>query len=541
MLLVPPLTALAALALATPPAFALQIPLFARPPPPTSPPSSSPNAAASTTEPNSVHALTLRHAVHLPTARRHLPPSRRDYSPLDLAALSVPDRALGLYPPTQHLKTRRIRTQRPSSQAAFHAARRASFNTPLRAMQLGRLPTEGELDDALLAGTLEWDDVDIEAPDTSDVETLAAFGRMTSNAYTLPDREGWYDIGDGWNVSDSFGWQEDGLRGHVFADETNSTVVLALKGTSALIVGGGGGTAKNDKTNDNLLFSCCCARVDWSWSTVCDCYNGSYKCRQDCLEEAVITKSAYYPVATDLYNNVSAMYPHAQVWLAGHSLGGALAAMLSRTYGVPSVSFESPGDLLPARRLHLPLPPVNNPNSSAPASLSFGSTSSSSIKAPRSPRSLDDELTTHVFHTADPIPQGLCTGTISTCGIAGFALESRCHTGKTIRYDTVGRLGWSVDIRTHPIHVIVEQLLKDDWGVKPPELEQGPSAASSSLSSWFGWWPGRGKKEGDSGEGGEEDGGEQQEPDDGQNGGKGVPQAFFEDDGCSDCRRWAYV
>lgn len=388
--------------------------------------------------------------------------------------------------------------------------------------------------------------------------------------------------------SDSFGWQEDGLRGHVFADEHNSTVVLALKGTSALIVGGGGGTAKNDKTNvssrssslvapalvehaadalvaraqDNLLFSCCCARVDWSWSTVCDCYDGSYKCRQDCLEEAVITKSAYYPVATvrslsprlarfsslssplltlarqqDLYNNVSAMYPHAQVWLAGHSLGGALAAMLSRTYGVPSVSFESPGDLLPARRLHLPLPPINNPNSSAPAALSFGS--SSSIKAPRSHRSLDDELTTHVFHTADPIPQGLCTGTISTCGIAGFALESRCHTGKTIRYDTVGRLGWSVDIRTHPIHVVVEQLLKEDWGVKPPEL--GSSAPASS-SSWFGWWPGRGKKEEDSGEGGEEGGdGQKEEPDDGQNGGKGVPQAFFEDDDCSDCRRWAYV
>ena len=200
MLLVPPLTALAALALAAPPASALQIPLFAHRSPPTSPPSSAPNAASSSTGSSNLHALTLRHAVHLPTVRRHLPPSRRDYSPLDLAALSVPDPALGLYPPTQRLKTRRIRTQRPSSQAAFHAARRASFNTPLRAVQLGRLPTEGELDDALLAGTLEWDDVEIEAPDASDVETLAAFGRMTSNAYTLPDREGWYDVGDGWNV-----------------------------------------------------------------------------------------------------------------------------------------------------------------------------------------------------------------------------------------------------------------------------------------------------------------------------------------------------
>ncbi|BGP38637.1 Putative lipase atg15 [Rhodotorula kratochvilovae] len=514
MVLIPPLL----LALALPGTFALQIPLFARPPPPplapTSPPSS-PNPA-----PPPLHALTLRHAVHLPSSQRHLPPSRRDYSAADLAPLAVADPAAGVYPATQRLRTRRVRAQRPSSQAAFHAARRASFNTPLRAMQQGRLPTRQELEDAVLGRTLEWDDVEIDAPDTNDVETLAAMGKMCSNAYTLPDREGWYDIGGGWNVSDSFGWKEDGLRGHVFADEQNKTVVLALKGTSAFLVGGGGGTAKNDKTNDNLLFSCCCARVDWSWSTVCDCYDGGYRCRQDCLEEAVITKSAYYPVATDLYNNVSAMYPHAQIWLAGHSLGGALAAMLSRTYGVPSVSFESPGDLLPARRLHLPLPPVNNPNSST------------SSTAPR--RSLDDELTTHVYHTADPIPLGTCTGTISTCGIAGFALESRCHTGKTIRYDTVGRLGWSVDVRTHPIHIVVEQLLKDDWGVPPKEVAR---AAGARGSSWFGWWPGRGRT-GD-GEGDEDGGGE--EEDDGQNGGRGVPRPAFEDEFCSDCERWSYV
>lgn len=233
------------------------------------------------------------------------------------------------------------------------------------------------------------------------------------------------------------------------------------------------------------------------------------------------------------------MYPHAQVWLAGHSLGGALAAMLSRTYGVPSVSFESPGDLLPARRLHLPLPPVNNPNSSHPPPPAPSSGSGGFTSPPR--RSLDDELTTHVLHTADPIPLGQCTGTISTCGIAGFALESRCHTGKVIRYDTVGRLGWSVDIRTHPIHVVVEQLLREDWGVKQPEVKTG-TGTRTGKGGWFGWWPGRGKKDGD--EGDDEEGGgqdDEEDPDDGQNGGRGVPQAFFEDDDCSDCRRWAYV
>lgn len=49
---------------------------------------------------------------------------------------------------------------------------------------------------------------------------------------------------------------------------------------------------------DNLLFSCCCARVDWSWSTVCDCYSGGYSCSQNCIEDAVMGRSSYYPVVT---------------------------------------------------------------------------------------------------------------------------------------------------------------------------------------------------------------------------------------------------
>ncbi|GAA6038895.1 hypothetical protein JCM8097_000561 [Rhodosporidiobolus ruineniae] len=500
---------------------ALQIPFLSRLPSdgsPTRPPDEPPLPLST---------LTLRHAVHLSTTDRTLPPSRRDYSPADLASLSSLSSPFA-YSASHPVRSRRIRAQRPSSQAAFHAARRSAFFTPLRAAQAGRLPTREELDDARLARTLEWDDIEIDAPDTRDVETLAALGKMTSNAYTTPDASGWYDLGEeGWNRTDSFGWKEHGLRGHVFADPQNKTVVVAIKGTSAFIVGGGTETSKNDKINDNLLFSCCCARVDWSWSTVCDCYDGAYTCKQDCIEHAVITKSAYYPVATDLFNNVSALYPHSQIWLVGHSLGGGIAAMLSRTYGVPSVSFESPGDLMASRRLHLPLPPINNPNSSHPA-------------PPK--RKIDDELTTHIFHTADPIPMGVCTGPISTCAIAGFALESRCHTGKTILYDTVGRLGWSVDVRTHPIHVVIEQLLKDDWGVKPKGIVETATRWGRKRAKGWGWWPGSGKKkkgdgEDDGGDGEDDDGGDE---DDGQNGGRGVPEPYFEDEECTDCMRWTY-
>jgi putative lipase involved disintegration of autophagic bodies len=38
-----------------------------------------------------------------------------------------------------------------------------------------------------------------------------------------------------------------------------------------------------------------------------------------------------------------------------------------------------------------------------------------------------------------------------------------CHLGKVARYDTVTKLGWKVDIRTHPVKVIIERLLNEDW------------------------------------------------------------------------------
>ncbi|GAA5934891.1 lipase family protein [Sporobolomyces koalae] len=512
MLLIPPLLASALLLPAT---RAVQIPFIATSP--TSPPE---RDSLPLTAPDGIAAqrLTLRHAFHAPTAERHKPLSQIDYDRDDLASIS----SLSPYSTTQTVRTKRLRTHQPSSQDAFHAARRTSFARSMRTRYAGTFPTREHLADQALASTLEWNETEIEAPDTSDVDTLAALGKMTSNAYTTPDASGWYDIGGGWNRTDSFGWKEHGIRGHVFADDQNKTVVVAIKGTSAFLVGGGTETSKNDKINDNLLFSCCCARVDWSWSTVCDCYDSPYTCRQDCLEHAVMTKSAYYPVAIDLYNNISAIYPHSQIWLTGHSLGGGLAAMLSRTYGVPSVSFESPGDLLPARRLHLPLPPRIEPNSSSDPD--------------RPARRLQDELTTHIFHTADPIPMGVCTGTISTCAIGGFALESRCHSGKTILYDTVGRLSWSVDIRTHPIHIIIDYLLKDDWGVKPRNLD----GATGRKRSWLtGWWPGKGRKEGDEPEDDKE--GDDENESDGQRKGRGVPKARFEEDDCEDCFKWSFI
>lgn len=92
------------------------------------------------------------------------------------------------------------------------------------------------------------------------------------------------------------GWEpdDDGFRGYVFATEDNSTVALTIKGTSPPIVDGGP-TIEKDKLNDNLLFSCCCARVSRTWSPVCDCYRGGWKCNQECVEDALIDESLFYP------------------------------------------------------------------------------------------------------------------------------------------------------------------------------------------------------------------------------------------------------
>ena len=101
-----------------------------------------------------------------------------------------------------------------------------------------------------------------------------------------------------------------------------------------------------------------------------------------------------------------------------------------------------------AERLHLPFPPSN-------------ATSLPSFALPP---------VTHVYHTADPIPQGTCSGVGSPCASAGYALETRCHLGKSIVYDTVGKLGWRVDVRKHPIKEVIlnviEQVVPDggwDW------------------------------------------------------------------------------
>ena len=63
---------------------------------------------------------------------------------------------------------------------------------------------------------------------------------------------------------------------------------------------------------------------------------------------------------------------------------------------------------------------------------------------------------------------GVCTGVTSSCANVGVALETRCHLGQTILYDTITKLGWSSNIIHHGIAALIEGVLAKDenWGTE---------------------------------------------------------------------------
>ena len=293
--------------------------------------------------------------------------------------------------------------------------------------------------------TGEWATFMVPGPDLTDKATVVNLAKMCSDAYTLsPSQPGWLNDTLGFNRSASFGWEGQGLRGHTFTDKTNTTVIVAFKGTTvgkaradlcasntltsiALTDRG----KNKDRTNDNLLFSCCCAtqRPDPFWyGRVCDCRTGNFQCNSTCLTQELLRQDRYYSTALAVMRNVSIWYPNANIWTVGHSLGGSISSLIGLTFNIPSVSFEAPPQKLAAERLGLDIPP----------------------------HSADS----HIGNTADPVYMGACNGYFSTCSIAGFAFESQCHTGKRCVYDTVQDMGWHVSITNHRINTVIDQVLE---------------------------------------------------------------------------------
>jgi lipase ATG15 len=276
---------------------------------------------------------------------------------------------------------------------------------------------------------------------------------MSANSYKKRSIDGWRNMTGDYTGLDGFGWDRNGLRGHIYANAAQSLVVIGFKGTSTLLMGGG--TVGMDKYMDNVMFSCCCARVDISWIPICGCYLGrhvveeeearaglSYKplnsddlvgsrgrCNQTCLLETVRDDpDSYYNQAVKIVKKVTANYPDAQIWFTGHSLGGAIASLMAVTFdGTAAVTFEAPGDRLYAARINLA---QRGPFWSYPI-WNFGITS-------------------------DPVFMGTCQGPTTTCYLSGYALETRCRHGRECVIEVPG----GFDVTTHRIDWVIDNVLQ---------------------------------------------------------------------------------
>jgi lipase ATG15 len=59
-----------------------------------------------------------------------------------------------------------------------------------------------------------------------------------------------------------------------------------------------------------------------------------------------------------------------------------------------------------------------------------------------------------------------------------YLIQPRCHLGKTIVYDTVSNLSWSVDIRKHGIINVIEEILGKPWQPSEDVGRSVPPAAA---------------------------------------------------------------
>ena len=71
-------------------------------------------------------------------------------------------------------------------------------------------------------------------------------------------------------------------------------------------------------------------------------------------------------------------------------------------------------------------------------------------------------------------------------------METRCHLGQVMRFDTVGKLGWSVSVSTHSIQYVMDHLLGPNSEWKEEDEKEEPTGDAA----WFPFpWPGKGRKD----------------------------------------------
>ncbi|KAJ3122905.1 putative lipase atg15 [Nowakowskiella sp. JEL0407] len=219
-------------------------------------------------------------------------------------------------------------------------------------------------------------------------------------------------------------WQSDGIFGFIYVDDVQKNIILAFRGIHPSFPNGPT-PSQRDLLNENLMFSCCHGKISW-FRTSYDCealgkVPGGRGCYNDCMSTSSNFEESYYNIAQQFY-------PGAFVWTTGHSFGGSLASLVGLTYGVPAVTFESPGDLFFAHRIGL-LPHQHPIDRSKPF--------------PDYTSYLSQLQIYHIGNDRDPIYNGACVGTFVGCWRKGFVLETKCHTGKECLYDTA-------DVKIYP-------------------------------------------------------------------------------------------
>ncbi|KAI8811078.1 Alpha/Beta hydrolase protein [Cladochytrium replicatum] len=279
-------------------------------------------------------------------------------------------------------------------------------------------------------------------PNIADPATVRNLGFMASDAY-LDDasrNKDWKPV-PGWDVSNRFGWESDGVRGYVFADEHAEIVVLSFRGLSPTFPTGG--TSARDKSNDNVMFSCCAGKTTWTGYITYDCAaaNPPNTCREDCIQYHTNFADSYYNLAQTLYLAIRQYYAASTIWVTGHSHGGALASLIALTNGIPSISFSTPASLLFAHRLGL-LPGGFGPATERPAFPDYTSF-------------LATLQIYHILIESDPIPAGECTSFFSQCRRNGYILETHCQLGRVC---TIEDPGGRQDVAQHSTGAMLARL-----------------------------------------------------------------------------------
>jgi lipase ATG15 len=151
---------------------------------------------------------------------------------------------------------------------------------------------------------------------------------------------------------------------------------------------------------------------------------------------------SYFLQAQAIVDQLRQIYPTAQLWFTGHSLGGAVANLMAlANEGSASIAFGAPGEALYARRMGL-IPEKEGTNSLPPPIWNFGV-------------------------STDPIFMGKCNGVTSSCYHSGYAMETGCHTGHDCIWEMEGR----EDVGQHRIDWMIDHVIMADPPLPHPQCK----------------------------------------------------------------------